>query len=153
MPPESRRGGGVQVSVRRSLLGATTAGFAAVIVLHLASPSGRSASALGSTTTTKPSSTTAPTGLRSAVGPSEQFGYGAISVKVTVNGTRVVAVSVAGLQTAESYSQSLANQVDPLLTSEAISAQSANIQSISGASYTSEGFAQSLQAALGDLGL
>jgi uncharacterized protein with FMN-binding domain len=119
--------------------------------MHLSS-SGGPGSALAPTTTTRPS-TTEPTGVRSAVGPSEQFGYGAISVKVTVNGTRVVAVSVAGLQTAESYSQSIANEAIPLLTSEAISAQSANIQSVSGASYTSAGFAQSLQAALGDLGL
>lgn len=140
------------MSVRRSLLGATTAGFAAVITMHLTSPSGGPGSALAPTTTTGPS-TTEPTGVRSAVGPSEQFGYGAISVKVTVNGTRVVAVSVAGLQTAESYSQSIANEAIPVLTSEAISAQSANIQSVSGASYTSAGFAQSLQAALGALGV
>jgi uncharacterized protein with FMN-binding domain len=92
-------------------------------------------------------------GLRSAIGPSEQFGYGAISVKVTVNGSRIVAVSVASLQTAESYSQSIAAEATPLLTSEALSAQSANIQSVSGASYTSEGFAQSLQSALSQLGV
>lgn len=94
-----------------------------------------------------------PAGLRSAVGPSEQFYYGAISVKVTVNGTRIVAVSIASLQTAESYSQSIANYAAPILTSEAIAAQSANIQSVSGASYTSEGFAKSLQVALGQLGV
>lgn len=143
------------MSVRRSLIAATSAGFAAVIAMHLAAPSGRPISALAPTTTTRPSSTptTVPAGVRSAVGPSEQYGYGSISVKVTVNGSRIVAVSVASLQTAESYSQSVANQAIPVLTSEALSAQSANIQSVSGASYTSEGFAQSLQGALSELGI
>ena len=62
-------------------------------------------------------------------------------------------MSIASLQTAESYSQSIASEAIPILTSEALSAQSANIQSVSGASYTSAGFAQSLQAALSDLGV
>lgn len=139
----------------RSMLAASSIGFAGVFALHaMATPSTPTVAA-PPTTTTKPSSTstTVPEGLRSAVGPSEQFGYGAISVKATVNGTRVVAVSIASLQTAESYSQSIASEAIPILTSEALSAQSANIQSVSGASYTSAGFAQSLQAALSDLGV
>jgi len=91
--------------------------------------------------------------VRSAVGASEQFGYGTISVKVTVQGTHITAVSVANLQVLESFSQSLANQAVPLLTSEALAAQSASIQGVSGASYTSAGFAQSLQSALSQLGI
>ena len=45
------------------------------------------------------------------------------------------------------------NQRFALAAKEAMRAQSANIQSISGASYTSAGFAQSLQSALKKLGL
>jgi uncharacterized protein with FMN-binding domain len=41
----------------------------------------------------------------------------------------------------------------PILEREAMAAQSANIQSVSGASYTSAGFAQSLQSALKQLGV
>jgi uncharacterized protein with FMN-binding domain len=41
----------------------------------------------------------------------------------------------------------------PILTKEAMAAQSANIQSVSGASYTSAGFIQSLQSALTALGI
>jgi uncharacterized protein with FMN-binding domain len=40
-----------------------------------------------------------------------------------------------------------------VLVQEAISAQSANVQSVSGASYLSSGFSQSLQSALSQLGL
>ena len=50
-------------------------------------------------------------------------------------------------------SQSIDQQSIPTLEQEAMQAQSANIQGVSGASYTSAGFEQSLQAALRKLGL
>jgi uncharacterized protein with FMN-binding domain len=40
-----------------------------------------------------------------------------------------------------------------MLEQQALQAQSANIQGVSGASYTSAGFAQSLQSALHSLGM
>lgn len=140
----------------RALVAATSAGFAAVLALHAASPAGRLAIDQAPTTTVRApgaTTTTVPAGVHSAVGATEQFGYGSVAVKVTADGSRVVSVSIASLQTAESYSQSLADQVLPVLTHEALSAQGANIQGVSGASYTSAGFAQSLQSALGQLGL
>jgi uncharacterized protein with FMN-binding domain len=145
-------------AIRRSLLTATGAGFAGVVALHAATGSGPLVAASSTTTTTAPSgggttTTTVPGAARSAVGADTQFGYGSIAVKVTVRGTRIVAVSVASLSTLESYSQQLAAQAIPYLTSEALAAQSANIQSISGASYTSQGYDQSLQSALSQLGL
>ncbi len=142
------------MKLRHSILAAISLGFAGVLALHTVAATQAPSATAPPTSSTRPTSpTSAPTALRSAVGPSEPFGYGAIAVKVTVRGSRIVAVSVASLQTAESYSQSIASQADPILTSEALSAQSGNIQSVSGASYTSQGFIQSLQAALGDLGV
>jgi uncharacterized protein with FMN-binding domain len=163
------------VKAGRALLAATAAGFAVVLSVHAATATGRRTSALATpttqaTATTPTTSTSAPSSsapstsspttstsvssaARSAIGVDEQFGYGSISVKVTVQGTRIVAVSVANLQTLESYSQSLAAQAVPVLTSEVLAAQSSNIQSVSGASYTSAGFAQSLQSALSQLGV
>jgi uncharacterized protein with FMN-binding domain len=41
----------------------------------------------------------------------------------------------------------------PQLEQQALAAQSSNIQGVSGASYTSAGFRQSLQSALTKLGL
>jgi len=49
-------------------------------------------------------------------------------------------------------SQSIDQRSIPVLEQEALQAQSANIQSVSGASYTSAGFAQSLQNALSKAG-
>ena len=90
-------------------------------------------------------------GVRSAVGPTEQYGYGQLAVRVTARGNRITSVTVPTLQTAESYSQQLATQVIPTLRSEVLSGQTARINGVSGATYTSEAYAMSVQAALDKL--
>ncbi len=89
--------------------------------------------------------------VRSALGVSEQFGYGILDGKVTVSGGRITDVSVPGLQVAEPTSQVICEQAIPILRSEALSAQSARIDGVSGATDTSEACALSLQAALDEL--
>jgi uncharacterized protein with FMN-binding domain len=89
--------------------------------------------------------------VRSATGPGVNFGYGTVAVKVKIRGTRIIAVSVASLQTLDPTSQQISGQAIPVLRSEVLSAQSASINSVSGASYTSAGYARSLQAALDTL--
>lgn len=81
------------------------------------------------------------------------YGFGDISVRATVRGGKIVKVTIASLQTAEQFSQNLANQAIPLLRREVLSAQSAHVATISGATYTSQAFLQSLQGALTKLGL
>lgn len=88
---------------------------------------------------------------RTAVGASQQYGYGVLSVRVTVRGTQIQSVAVERLQTADQYSQQLAAQVIPMLRSQVLSAQSAHINGISGASYTSQAYAFSVQSALDKL--
>jgi len=107
-------------------------------------------------TTTGPAiaSTPPPSGaVTTALGATEQYGYGVLAVKVTVRGSRITDVSVANLQAPEQYSQSLAQQVIPMLRNEVLSAQSAHINGISGATYTAEAYAISVQSALDRLGL
>lgn len=77
-----------------------------------------------------------------------------MSVKVTASGSNVTNVSVASLQDGGNFrSVSIDQQAIPILEQEALQAKSANIQSVSGATYTSAGFTQSLQSALKKLGL
>jgi uncharacterized protein with FMN-binding domain len=102
-----------------------------------------------STTTTSPGA--AASVPSSAVGAQEQYGYGVLSVRATVSNSKISDVQVATLQTAESYSQQLANQVIPYLRRQVLSVQSAKINGISGATYTSEAYAYSLQSALDKL--
>lgn len=151
---------------RVSTIAASVAGFAGIVALHAggapslpgAAPPPAPVSSVPKTTpgttapgaTTVPSTTTVPV-TGTAVGPSEQYGYGVLAVKVTEQSGHITDVSVASLQTAEQYSQNLAQQVIPMLRNEVLSAQSAQISAISGATYTSEAYAASVQSALDTL--
>jgi FMN-binding domain len=91
---------------------------------------------------------------RTATGPAVNYNWGLLSVSVTVSGTRIAKVGLASLDDGGNpRSQMIDQQAIPILEQEAMQAQSANIQGVSGASYTSAGFIQSLQAALQQLGL
>ena len=74
--------------------------------------------------------------------------YGPMQVQVTLTGTKITKVTV--LQRTNDGVES--NQIDataiPKLTSETLAAQSAHIDAVSGATYTSSGYIQSLQSAL-----
>ena len=83
----------------------------------------------------------------------EQYGYGELAVTVTVHGSQITGVSVPVLRTAEPYSQQLAAQVLPMLKSEVLAAHSAQINAVSGATYTSQAYADSIQSALDKLHL
>jgi uncharacterized protein with FMN-binding domain len=73
---------------------------------------------------------------------------------VTAAGHKITGVTIASL---DDGGNPRSEQIDeysvPVLEQEAIQAQSANIQAVSGATYTSEGFVQSLQSALSQLGI
>jgi FMN-binding domain len=74
--------------------------------------------------------------------------YGPMQIQLTLAGQRITKVTV--LQHTDDGSESM--QVDaaaiPRLTSETLVAQNAHIDAVSGASYTSAGYIQSLQSAL-----
>lgn len=134
----------------------SVAGFAAAIAAGaLGGPGSHHPVSSTPTTTTTPSSgTTGPTGAtRSTTGASENYGYGAVAVDVTVKGRRIVGLSVASLSTVESYSQSLAQQVIPMLKGEVLASQSAQVSGVTGATYTSQAYLSSIQSALDTLGV
>jgi uncharacterized protein with FMN-binding domain len=91
---------------------------------------------------------------RTAVGPAVNYTYGVLSVQVTVSGSKIIKVSIASLSdNGNPKSELIDDQSIPILEQEALQAQSANIQAVSGASFTSAGFTQSLQGALRSLGV
>ncbi len=78
--------------------------------------------------------------------------YGPVQVQITVDNGKVT--SAVGQQAAtDGRSQMIASVAIPKLQQQAVAAQSANINGVSGASYTSGGFAKSLQSALKQAGL
>jgi uncharacterized protein with FMN-binding domain len=103
--------------------------------------------------TTAAPTTAAVVTARTATGGSVNYSYGVLSVAATVSGTKLVSVSIASIDDGGSFhSESIDQQAIPILEQEALQAQSASIQGVSGASYTSAGFEQSLQSALTELG-
>ena len=74
--------------------------------------------------------------------------YGDVQVAVVLNGTRIVNVNALQMPHDRSRSADISSQAAPLLHDEVIQAQSAQIDTIGGATYTSESYAQSLQSAL-----
>jgi uncharacterized protein with FMN-binding domain len=74
--------------------------------------------------------------------------FGDVQVAVTVRGHRLLNVRALQLPFDHPRSQFISQQAGPLLREEALQAQSAQIDVISGATYTSDAYAQSLQSAL-----
>jgi len=86
-----------------------------------------------------------------AAGPTLHTRYGPVQVRVVViasGGTdRIRSVTAVQLP-AGGHSGDISSYAGPQLAKEAITAQSAKIDTVSGASYTSDGYRRSLQAAL-----
>ena len=113
-----------------------------------------SASASSSTkaaTTQSASSGAGAATTRSAVGSDAQYPYGDIEVKVTMTGTKLVDVTVVKHDVTDPRSQMIDQIAVPELRSQALSLQSARLDGVSGASYTSAAYEQSLQSALDKL--
>jgi len=141
------------------VLGFHSVGTATPAALGPLTPAGTGATPAPSGTAPGPARTAGPAAgqggaagpARTATGAVEQYGYGELSVTVTVRGSQITAVSVPLLRTAEQYSQQLALQVIPMLRAEVLAAHSVRIHGVSGATYTSVAYAQSIQSALDKL--
>lgn len=81
-------------------------------------------------------------------GQTVQTRYGPVQVQVTVSDGKITDVAALQLPQDDGHSARISSAVEPMLRSEVLSAQSADIQTISGATYTSEAYQSSLQSAL-----
>ena len=99
------------------------------------SPSGGSG---GSTTTVS----------KTVTGDTIQTRWGPVQVKITIKSGKLTEVTAVQYPTDNPRDQEINSFALPRLRSEALQAQSANIDTVSGATYTSDGYRQSLQSAL-----
>lgn len=117
------------------------------------------ATTTGTTATTNRSKATSSGGSttggkRTLTGAVEETRYGAVQVQVTVSGRRITDVRAVQLPGADNpRSDQISSYAGPELRAEALQAQSASIDVISGATYTSEGYKASLQTALREAGV
>ena len=157
------------------VIAGTVAGLVAVLEFHttpvkltLAGGSSPASAASGGAGTTKQSGSggtnSAPgaqqgsargqTAMRTATGEEVNYNFGVLSVKITVSRGKISKIGIGHLNDGGNpRSQFIDQQAIPILEQETLQAQSANIQGVSGASYTSAGFTQSLQSALHSLGM
>ncbi|WUH89511.1 FMN-binding protein [Streptomyces sp. NBC_00433] len=92
------------------------------------------------------------TATRTVDGDTVQTRYGPVQLRITLNGGRITAVSAIRVPDGNPRDREIAGFAVPQLTQEALAAQSAHIDTVSGATYTSEGYVQSLQSALDKAG-
>ncbi|MEO6885269.1 MAG: FMN-binding protein [Jatrophihabitantaceae bacterium] len=100
------------------------------------------------TQTTGPAATT-----QTVTGSAIQTKYGVVQVTVTVQGSMITRVRFAQLTGDDDRSVQINSQAAPILLQQTLSVQSAQIDGVSGASYTSQGYEQSLQSALDKAGV
>lgn len=140
------------------VLSATVAGVAGVLSFHTQpqklTPPPSSPVATGTTTTGTGSGTTSKssTATKTATGAVAQNQYGNVQVRVTVSGGKITNVAAVQLPQSDSKSAQISQYAAPQLQSEVLAAQSAKIDGVSGASYTSQSYDTSLQSALDQVG-
>lgn len=74
--------------------------------------------------------------------------YGPVQVAITVSGGKVSDVSVPLYPNSNSRDMEINQRALPILIQETLDQQSAEVDMVSGATYTSDGYRQSLQSAL-----
>lgn len=134
------------------------AGKAGIAIVE---PTTRSAPTPGATTpTTRGAATPAPTATTGGStaanatidGPVVGTQYGDVQVELVISGGKIQDIVALQLPTGRRSGQ-ISNYSAPILRQEALKAQNASINTVSGATYTSDAYAQSLQAALDQAGL
>jgi uncharacterized protein with FMN-binding domain len=78
--------------------------------------------------------------------------WGPVQVEVTVAGGKITDVQPLAVPYDRGKSQEINDYAVPILRQEIIDAQSAQIDTVSGATYTSDGYRNSLQSALDRIG-
>lgn len=150
--------------MRRVILALAATVAIVVAVLLYRSPPVAAPAAKPTKPSPSPSSSASPAAVSGVfTGPRVQayqrkMGYifGDVQVVVTLRAGRIVSITTpvappdgdTGGRGTRPITQSITQFAVPLLTSEAMRAQSANIHSVSGATYTADAFIASLQAAL-----
>ena len=84
----------------------------------------------------------------SYLGKSIDAYYGMVQVRVAIQNEKIANVQFLQYPSDRSTSRYINSQAMPLLISEAIQAQSAQVDGVSGATFTSQAFAESLASAL-----
>jgi uncharacterized protein with FMN-binding domain len=138
----------------RRIAVSTTATVAGVLLLLSLKPHSTGGGGSGAVAGRAPAATSPGSGTSGAAGTGTVDGdaiqtrYGPVQVRVALSAGRITAVTVVQAPGSNPRDQEITDFAVPQLTQEALAAQSAGIDTVSGATYTSEGYIRSLQSAL-----
>jgi uncharacterized protein with FMN-binding domain len=107
----------------------------------------------GSSTTGSTPSSSATSSKKSVTGSVAQTRWGPVQVQLAVAGGKITDVSVVQYPNGNGRDQEINGQALPVLIQGTVSAQSAQIDMVSGATVTSDGYLESLQSAIDKAGL
>ena len=107
----------------------------------------------GGTATSDSGETTTAAGATTVSGAVAQTRWGPVQVEITVADGTITDVAVVQYPTGNRKDREINEAALPVLVDETMDAQSADIDMVSGATYTSEGYLESLQSALDQAGL
>jgi uncharacterized protein with FMN-binding domain len=144
---------GYRTSTNNPASAATTTVAAGTATTGSAGSSATPAPAAPRSTATAPSapsasSASAAASTKTVTGAVTQTRWGPVQVRITVAGGQITAVDVLQQPSANGRDVQINSQALPVLKAETITAQSAHIDTVSGATYTSNGYTTSLQSAL-----
>jgi uncharacterized protein with FMN-binding domain len=125
-----------------------------VVVSYSAATSTKSSTSDSSSgTASGTSSSGATTSTRTVTGDAVWTRYGPVQVRISASGSQITDVTVLQYPNSNGRDAEINSQALPILVDETMQAQSAQVDMVSGATYTSQGYLQSLQAALDGAGL
>jgi uncharacterized protein with FMN-binding domain len=104
-------------------------------------------------TATESSAAEAVVEAQTLVGDLIETRFGDLQLEVTLEGSDIIEVVALSLPDDDSRSADISDDVGPILREEAIAYDTADVSVISGATYTSEAYADSLQSALDQAGV
>jgi uncharacterized protein with FMN-binding domain len=113
------------------------------------SPTAAASPAVTPSATPTPSPSPSPTALSGTfTGADFPNRFGDVQVRIVITNGHITDVQAVQLPTDRAESAYISQQAGPWLRTEALQAQSANIDIIGGATYTSQSYQQSLESAL-----
>jgi uncharacterized protein with FMN-binding domain len=114
------------------------------------SGSGKTSSSSGSGKTS--SGTGSGSATKTATGDAVATPYGSAQVRVTVSGGKITKIEALQLQGNDPKSVQISSYAEPLLRQSALTKQTAAVDAVSGATFTTASYEASLQSALDRLG-
>lgn len=138
---------------KRTPSSSTTSSFTSSSTSAAPSYPASSAPAKAGSAPSDPKTTSAAPTIRTFTGATAQTKYGPVQVRITLTGRRITGAAAVRSPDGSTRSRDISSTAIAKLDQETLAAQNADIDTVSGATYTSAGYITSLQSALDRAGV